>query len=55
MGFGENTQCLPKSPDCIFLYFTPYSVVPFGGGEPGLGMFLLMKKEEISTRVHLSS
>lgn len=33
VGFGENTQCLPKTPDYIFLYFTPYSVPPFGRGD----------------------
>lgn len=45
MGFGENTQCLPKNPDYIFLYFTPYSVPPFGRGDLGLGMFLLTERK----------
>lgn len=48
MVFGEKTRWLPNPPDYIFLYFTPYSVPPFGRGDsPGNVFFSLAdgKKE----------
>lgn len=49
MVFGENIRCLPNPPDYIFLYFTPYSVPPFGRGDcpgNGFGVFFLTERKE---------
>lgn len=53
MVFGEKTRCLPNPPDYIFLYFTPYSVPPFGRGDcPGnfFFFFLLTERERMKKR-----